>query len=242
MALVDAPSAVLFDQAKTQRISEIFSPCFALILQLRATDAFGEADLLRQRIKNLLEKAGLQATRAGISHEDIQAAKFALVAFIDETILSSEWMHKDRWLSRPLQLEIYDRYDAGEEFFVKLDGLRAQAALRAEVLEVYYLCMALGFKGRYQLHDQERLRLIIEETYAELKRLPGMGVNVLSVHGKPRDQVATEVKSKLPAWVVVACAAALGLLVYIGMSFYISDAADDTVGAIESVAPADAVR
>jgi type VI protein secretion system component VasF len=69
-----------------------------------------------------------------------------------------------------------------------------------------------------------------------------MGVNVLSVHGKPRDQVATEVKSKLPAWVVVACAAALGLLVYIGMSFYISGAADDTVGAIESVAPADAVR
>lgn len=242
MELAEAPSAVLFDETKNHRLSEIYSPCFALVLQLRATSAFGEADLLRERIKRLLDKAGVEAARAGVAHEDVQAAKFAMVAFIDETILSSEWAEKDRWLARPLQLEIYDRYDAGEEFFVKLETLRGQRAHRAEVLEVYYLCMALGFKGRYQLHDQERLRLIIEETYAELKRAPGMGVGVLSVHGKPRDQVATEVKSKLPAWMVVAAAAILGLIMYLGMSFYISSTAQDAARIIDEVPRTESVR
>jgi type VI secretion system protein ImpK len=242
MELAEAPSAVLFDETKNHRLSEIYSPCFALVLQLRATSAFGEADLLRERIKRLLDKAGLEAARAGVAHEDVQAAKFAMVAFIDETILSSEWAEKDRWLARPLQLEIYDRYDAGEEFFVKLETLRGQRVHRAEVLEVYYLCMALGFKGRYQLHDQERLRLIIEETYAELKRAPGMGVGVLSVHGKPRDQVATEVKSKLPAWMVVAAAAILGLIMYLGMSFYISSTAQDAARIIDEVPRTESVR
>jgi type VI secretion system protein ImpK len=242
MELAEAPSAVLFDETKNHRLSEIYSPCFALVLQLRATSAFGEADLLRERIKRLLDKAGVEAARAGVAHEDVQAAKFAMVAFIDETILSSEWAEKDRWLARPLQLEIYDRYDAGEEFFVKLETLRGQRVHRAEVLEVYYLCMALGFKGRYQLHDQERLRLIIEETYAELKRAPGMGVGVLSVHGKPRDQVATEVKSKLPAWMVVAAAAILGLIMYLGMSFYISSTAQDAARIIDEVPRTESVR
>jgi len=242
MELAEAPSAVLFDETKNHRLSEIYSPCFALVLQLRATSAFGEADLLRERIKRLLDKAGVEAARAGVAHEDVQAAKFAMVAFIDETILSSEWAEKDRWLARPLQLEIYDRYDAGEEFFVKLETLRGQRVHRAEVLEVYYLCMALGFKGRYQLHDQERLRLIIEETYAELKRAPGMGVGVLSVHGRPRDQVATEVKSKLPAWMVVAAAAILGLIMYLGMSFYISSTAQDAARIIDEVPRTESVR
>lgn len=242
MDLAEARADILFDEAKTRRLSEVYSPCFTLVLQLRSTDAFGDAELLRQRIKRLLEKAGQDAARAGAAHEDVQAAKFALVAFIDETILSSEWAQKDHWLARPLQLEIYDRYDAGEEFFVKLDELRAQRNLRAEVLEVYYLCMALGFKGRYQLHDQERLRLLIEETYAELKRTPGMGVGVLSTHGKPRDQVATEVKSKLPAWIVIVGAAVLGLVIYLGMSFYISRAAQDTVRAIDDVPRTEVVR
>lgn len=242
MDIAEARTDVLYDEAKTRRLSEVFSPCFTLVLQLRSTDAFGDADVLRQRIKRLLEKAGQDAARAGASHEDVQAAKFALVAFIDETILSSDWPQKDHWLARPLQLEIYDRYDAGEEFFVKLDEFRAGRSLRAEVLEVYYLCMALGFKGRYQLHDQERLRLLIEETYAELKRSPGMAAGVLSIHGKPRDQVATEVKSKLPAWIVAVGAAILGLIIYLGMSFYISGAATDAAQAIDDVPRTEAVR
>ena len=242
MALAESPPTVLFDEAKSQRLSEIYSPCFALVLQMRSTDTLGDADVLRGRIKNLLEKSGLEAARAGHSREDVQDARFALVAFIDETILSSDWIQKDRWLAKPLQLELFDRYDAGEEFFEKLQSLRSQGALRADVLEVYYLCMALGFKGRYQLHDQGRLRIIIEETYAELKRIPGMGVGPLSVHGKPRDQVATEVKSKLPAWVVVVCAAAVGLLIYLGMSLYISSAAEDAARAIEAVPPVEAMR
>ncbi len=242
MELAEAPSEVLFDEAKTHRLSEIYSPCFALVLQLRSTDAFGEADLLRERIKRLLDKSGQEAARSGVAQEDVQLAKFAMVAFIDETILSSNWTQKDRWLARPLQLEIYDRYDAGEEFFERLEGLRSRRAQQAEILEVYYLCMALGFKGRYQLHDQERLRLIIEETYSELKRTPGMGVGVLSAHGKPRDQVAAEVKSKLPAWMVVIAAIVMGLIVYLAMSFYISSAAQDAARTIEEVPRTEVVR
>src|SRR5690554_713768 len=128
------------------RLADVYAPCFTLTLQLRAGHEFGDAEVLRGRIKALLEKTRREAARTGLAPEDVREAEFALVAFLDETLLSSDWSQKDRWLARPLQLELFNRYDAGEEFFLRLDGLRANPSLHAEVLEVYYLCMALGFK------------------------------------------------------------------------------------------------
>ncbi len=228
-------TGVLFDESADKRLAEIFAPCFTLILQLRATEEFGDAEVLRRRIKDLLDDAEREALRTGVSPDNIQMAKFALVAFIDETILSSDWSQKDEWVSTPLQLELYDQYDAGEVFFDRLKQLRQNPKANAEALEVYYLCMTLGFKGKYQLHEQERYREIIETTYEELSRLPGMGTKDLAPHGQPRGQVAQEVKSKLPTWVIAAAAVLIGLLVYTGMYVYITDTAGDTAAAIEQM-------
>ncbi len=226
MAVAEARSELLFDEAQDRRLAEIYAPCFTLILQLRASHEFGEAEMLRQRVKDLLDRSEREASRLGVSSEDLRQAKFTLVAFIDETILSSEWSQKDRWVAKPLQLEFYDRYDAGEEFFVRLEGLLAQPTGHADVLEVFYLCMALGFKGRYELYEQERLRILIEDAFAVLNRTPAMGSGELSPHGKPRGQMATEVRSKLPVWVIAVFAVGLALLIYIGMSLSMNSTAD----------------
>jgi len=226
---------VLFDEADDRRLSEIFAPCLTLILQLRATDDFGDPEVLRRRIKKLLDDGEREALRTGVPPSNIQDAKFALTAFVDETIIASNWPRKDRWISTPLQLELYNQYDAGEAFFTRLAGLREQPSANAEALEVFYLCMTLGFKGKYQLHEQERLREIIEGTYDDLRRLPGMTTDTLSPHGPPRGQVTTEVKSKLPVWVIAAAAALVGMVLYVGATFYVSGAADSAVDAIRSM-------
>jgi type VI secretion system protein ImpK len=230
-----------FDEAKG-RMADFYAPCLTLALKLRAANEYGDAEVLRGRIKRMLEASRREAGRHGAPPEDAREVEFALVAFLDETLLSSDWSQKDRWLARPLQLELYNRYDAGEEFFHRLDGLRANPGLHAEVLEVYYLCMALGFKGKYQLHGQEELRELIEGTYAEVAKQPGMKAGRLAPHGPPRDNVATEVRGRVPTWVLVAAALVIGLVVYLGMSLYISNTADTMAEDIDRVAEVEAVR
>ncbi len=235
-ATADPPPLRVSLEQRTARLADVYAPCFSLALQLRATDEYGDAEVLRRRIKHLLEALQRKAAAAELAPEDIREAEFALVAFLDETLLSSEWSQKDRWLARPLQLELYDRYDAGEAFFDRLDGLRANPGLHAEVLEVYYLCMALGFKGKYQLHGQEELRALIEEVQAETEQQPGMAPGALAPHGQPRGQVAEEVRSRFPTWVVVAAALVVGLVLYLGMSVYVERAADDVAEQIRTEA------
>jgi type VI secretion system protein ImpK len=229
-----------FDEA-TGRLADVYAPCLTLALKLRAADEYGDAETLRGRIKRMLESSRREAQQHGAPPEDAREAEFALVAFLDETLLSSDWSQKDQWLARPLQLELYNRYDAGEEFFHRLDGLRANPGLHAEVLEIYYLCMALGFKGKYQLHGQEELRELVEGTYADVANQPGMKVGRLAPHGAPRDNVATEVRGRMPTWVLVTAALVIGVLVYLGMSLYISRTADAVAQDIERVAEVGAV-
>lgn len=230
-------SDLLSAESADERLAEQFAPCFTLILKLRSSDEFGDPEVLRRRIKDLLDRTEREALRTGVSPDDIQAAKFALVAFIDETILSSDWSRKDEWMNTPLQLDLYDRYDAGEAFFDRLDAFLDEARAHAEVLEIYYLCMALGFKGKYQIHEQEQLREIIETTSDTLSKLRGSNAGELAPHGEPRGQVATEVRSKVPAWVIAAAAALVGVLIYMGMYLYASSTAQEVAESIGQMGP-----
>jgi type VI secretion system protein ImpK len=241
MAEAATARALVFNPAQTRRLSEIYAPCFTLILHLRGAPYAGDPDVLRRRIKDLLDRAARDA-RETASDEDIRMATFALVVFIDEAVLSSEWPGKQHWLASPLQMELYDRFDGGEAFFTRLDRLREEPGVRAEVLEIYYLCMALGFKGKYRLENQEELRIRIEDTYATLRRVPGMGPGELAPHGRPRDQLAAEVKTKLPTWVVVVCAVAIGLFFYVGLRFSITNVAQENAAAIGAAAQVETTR
>lgn len=190
-------------------------------MQLRETDELGDADLLRSRILDMLKSAEQDAIQHAIPSSDIKDARFAIVAFLDEAIVGSNWAGRVAWVAKPLQVQLYGKAVAGEEFFERLNMLKADAALRNDVLEVYYLCLALGFKGKYQVmgaSGQNELRIQIEDTYSRLRAAAKKQSPMLSPHGRPRDQVATEVKSKLPSWVIAVVAACIGLVVYIVMS------------------------
>lgn len=230
------------DGARHHRLSEAYAGCFALILQLRGVRDFGDEPVLRRRIEQLLDRAEKDALAARHTRDDIEAASFALVAFIDETILASDWVQKDRWLSRPLQLQRYQRYDAGEYFYERLATLRKAPAERAQALEVYYLCMTLGFKGQYMLHEQEKLRILIEETQRDLAGLPAMEAERLAPHGRPRDQRASAARGKVPTWAIFIGAVAIGLLIYLGMLVYVSGAARSTARSIDGLTSIDDSR
>ena len=236
-----------------RRLADFYSKCFTLILQLRAAQEFGDAAVLRDRTRRVLRKAEDDITRAGFDAADRRLASFAVVAFLDETIQASTWSEREKWLAQPLQLQLFERYDAGEEFFVRLEELRqprrpspdddfAPPKQRLQVIEVYYLCLALGFRGRYQLREREEVQHLIEAVYADLMSSPELRLGSLSPHGYPQGQVAAAVRSRIPAWAVLAAALVLLVTIYAGMRIHISSRAESTVERIEQAAAAPGAR
>ena len=215
----------------TGQLAEVFASCFSLILKLRETDEYGDSDLLRNRIVDLLKQAHEKALRLAIPMQDIKDARFAIVAFLDETIVGSSWSDRATWITKPLQVQLYGEAVAGKEFFERLERLKADAAMRHDALNVYYICLALGFKGKFQMMGaagQNALRSEIEDIYARLSATSRVPNQSLSPNGLPGDQIATEVKSKIPAWVIAAAAACVGLVVYISFSILMNGSLKQT--------------
>ncbi|HOJ14027.1 MAG TPA: DotU family type IV/VI secretion system protein, partial [Deltaproteobacteria bacterium] len=100
--------------------------------------------------------------------EDYDAACFAVCAWIDETIMNSSWEHRQLWMKEPLQLRFYQTTNAGELFFERLGGLGVH---QREAREVYYLCLAMGFMGRF-VREEDRFLLDQLKT-SNLKVLTG---------------------------------------------------------------------
>jgi type VI secretion system protein ImpK len=85
----------------------------------------------------------------GLREVDLAEARYALVAFIDEQVLRSSWQGREEWMRQPLQLISYRENVAGENFFRRLRALLQQPD-RLPAVQVYALCLALGFRGAYQ--------------------------------------------------------------------------------------------
>lgn len=100
---------------------------------------------VRSRVEGMLSAAYNEAVEP-FGGEDADLARFAVCAWIDEAILSSGWNEKASWQKEPLQLKYYKTLAAGELFFEKLNALGLQSN---DAREVYYLCLAMGFMGRY---------------------------------------------------------------------------------------------
>ena len=142
-------------------VRELFPDLFAYVLLFEQTHLQGEFqppyEQVRRVCTTLLEQQKAAAKRQGMPDRDYQDASFAVVAWADETILKHlTWKHHQEWNARPLQLEYFQTRNAGEEFFERLERLRPE---QKEVREVYYLCLGLGFSGRYFLGLEDELKL-----------------------------------------------------------------------------------
>lgn len=126
------------------------SDCLTLGAQLATAQDLPQPQVLRQRISAQLEALRARARELNIPQQDANEALYAIVAFIDEQILRSDWPGRQQWMAQPLQLVYFNENTAGEGFFQRLAALEQQPE-RAHVLQIYYLCLAFGFQGQYAI-------------------------------------------------------------------------------------------
>jgi type VI secretion system protein ImpK len=131
---------------------------------------------VRADIQRLIRESEALLVHGTLSRDDYDQARFAVCAWVDEALLKSPWKHRNLWLKEQLQRNYYNTTDAGEEFFDRLGSLGLH---QREVREVYYLCLALGFTGRY-CHPGEEYQLEQIKT-SNLKLLLGSSVGLPSL-------------------------------------------------------------
>lgn len=158
------------------RLSDAFMDTVAFVVYFLRTASKRPLpyDQVRSRILELLQ--GSAKAASGFPPEDYDAARFAVCSWVDEAVMNSSWADRLTWQKEPLQLKFYQTTNAGELFFERLNALSAH---QNDVREVYYLCLAMGFTGRF-IRDEDRFLLEGLKT-SNLKVLTGASVGIPSL-------------------------------------------------------------
>jgi type VI secretion system protein ImpK len=167
-----------------------FQEVLTAIVRLRFNrQTVSSAEAFRAQMKQALRVAEQEARSAGYKAEYVNQAIFALVAFLDESALSCRIPAFADWARLPLQAELFGQLLAGEVYFQELQKTltRSDSPETADLLEVYYLCLLLGFKGRYAAGGD--LRSIMAAIQQKILRVRGPSAALSPRGGIPAEAV-----------------------------------------------------
>ena len=186
----------------------------ALVPQLRATTSHNDPAGLHQQLLARVQEFENAARASGVPQQKVIAARYVLCTFIDEVAAATPWGASGTWAQHNLLQEFHDERDGSEKAFKLLERLGEDVAANLDVLELFYVCISLGFEGRYRNKPNGRSQLdAIAARLVEVLRPEGgkQSSRTLSLRweGVPMQQSRTLLV--LPIWVVVVVGAALVL-------------------------------
>jgi len=108
------------------------------------------------RIRSLLDRA--EGALTGTHREGWPLAKYALTTWTDELLIAAPWEGRSWWTNNALEFAVFRTNIAFTEYYNK--AREAAELTKKNALEVFYVCVVLGFRG---LYGDESAETIAEE-------------------------------------------------------------------------------
>nr|WP_294553776.1 type IVB secretion system protein IcmH/DotU [uncultured Rhodopila sp.] len=216
------------------------APLLQLLSRLRNTLSQPDSGALRERAVTEVRRFEQVSRESGVPVEQLRPAHYALCASVDDIVQATPWGNQGVWASRSLVSTFHQEVRSGDRFFDVLNQVKQNPGTMLPVLELMYLCLSLGFQGRYRLSPRgpaelDRMR---EEVYGVIARQRPPADADLSPHWRGVDAPYRPVRAEVPVWV----AGAAGLLVvcaaYAWTSFGLNDDSDALFARMMAAPPA----
>ena len=169
------------------------NPVLGAVPQIRRALKHPDPRQLREALRHQIEGFETSATSADIPGRQVEWAVYALCALLDDSAASTPWGAD--WAEKGLLHELRGESGAGEGFFALLERLTNDPDGNAELIEFFYVCMALGFEGRFRdaeggRHELMRTR---DRIYSLISRRRPRPRDGLSEHWRsPLDPLAAQ--------------------------------------------------
>lgn len=165
---------------------------------------------------DLLMKYNIEESQALVS-------RYILCTFIDELINTTYFGQENNWSGNSLLRIFHNESYGGENFFRLLDKFLKAPAKFIYILELMYVCLSLGFQGKYRVDNSNKneLNLIRESLYKQIKIIQGRDPLKFYTKHNP-----STLKHRLFYMIsyptIVASSFLLLLIVYIGLTVGLS--------------------
>jgi len=200
---------------RNANLAMAFQELFTAVVRLRFNrQSAPNAEVFRSHMRDAYRLAAEDAQAKGYSSEAVQMAGYAVIAFLDESVVGSRNFVFANWSLTPLQKELFPQV-SGETFFRTVGELLAapDAAETVDILEVYLLAVLLGHRGRYAIGGSDELATTVQNMKQKIARVRGETADLSPGWSIPGEPIAAPPPDPVRRMCFAAAAASLAVSV-----------------------------
>jgi type VI secretion system protein ImpK len=240
---IAGPVGIDVDTVGVNPLVDAAAELLELAVYLRGQTKPIEINTLRDKVLALIRTFERRALTAGEPQKVVTVARYAISATIDDVILSSPWGYDAGWQRKTLVSELHGEVYGGDKFFELLDTAQRDPGRFKTLIELMYVCLSLGFQGRYRREKQLLGELEAKRAgvYRVIDDQRGGITDSLSVRWMGEETTRRKLSSLLPTWLIGAIAAGVAALMFFGATLLVNDTSSIAVQAANAMPPTEQV-
>lgn len=127
------------------------NPLLMMVPTLRTAIAPSDVSSLRARLIEMVKDFDAACVKQALPDDERNIARYALCTVVDEAVQMTPWGGTANWAQQNLLIHFFRENWGGEKFFQILDKMAETPSRFVPLLELFYVCLSLGFMGRFQL-------------------------------------------------------------------------------------------
>ncbi|EGQ7759655.1 DotU family type IV/VI secretion system protein [Vibrio vulnificus] len=213
------------------------TPLFGLSLRVRTLTECDNIDQIYRQTIEEIKAIEIELTEQGYEHSILMAYRYILCAFLDESVMGTEWGASSVWAEHSMLSRFHNETWGGEKVFTILNRLEGEPERYQTLIAFIYHCLVLGFEGKYRVMEGGKAER--EKVISRVYRL----INDLE-ESEPQDLTCpTEhvVRSKyilsrqMPVWSVFIGFIVLWIGIFIGYSYMLHSKSSDVLGQLNQI-------
>jgi type VI secretion system protein ImpK len=254
-AVTDLPSPPRFEQLEdrmiytaqlqgTQRFNvgsnTLVSTAWELLTQvveLKGSSGRESLAILNDRLSMGITAFEANALHEGVEQSQVMSARYVLCSVIDEAVVTTAWGSRSDWSKTSLLSRFHNETFGGEKFFQLLERLSRDPVKHVAMLELMYLCLSLGFEGKYRVMERGRTQLeaVHDALYRQIRHVRGEQPSA-SMTPEPGGASRARLRDVSIKWVALAVLACL-LALYSGYAWVLSQERTTVLQPFQLLAP-----
>lgn len=193
------------------------------VVQLKASSGRENLQALNDRLSSGITTFEAQAQHQGAEAGQVMSARYVLCSVIDEAVVTTAWGSRSDWPRTSLLSRFHNETFGGEKVFQLLERLSRDPVKHVAMLELMYLCLAMGFEGKYRVMERGGAQLegVRDALYRQIRHVRGDRLSMTAPPG-PGKTRRTRIRNLSVTWVVILGLACV-LAIYSGFAWVLSN-------------------
>lgn len=199
---------------------------------------------LHKRVVNEIRAFEQNSKDAGVKPEIILAARYLLCSALDEAVMHTPWGGESAWGQRTMLSIYHGETQGGEKCFLILDRMLKAPSENLHMLELFYICISLGFEGKYRLvhRGRDQLETLRDDLFRTIRTYRGEFERSLSGNWYGVGQGRRALAHYVPMWVLVSIFGLVLFLGFGGFSYWMRSESNPIVEQLDTISTGQALE